>query len=225
MPCSGNFRYVGIDISHFFCRVGKVGLVPWGPVRAYHCCARREERDPEPAPASISRPSAHAPHACGCYRGVVRLGGRSGRPIAARHAFDKFVSSFFWEFSRRWRVPVNARQNAGCHRYVFRDGHGPAPPATHPAQSRQNSLCTAARFRDTRLSLFQPSTSVAEYGWMASPVKAGLRPPPSAADGLDSARHPTIVCHQEFDGEERLTCRQVPMCYSACKIGSAYCLI
>jgi hypothetical protein len=26
MPCSGNFRYVGIDISHFFCRVGKVGL-------------------------------------------------------------------------------------------------------------------------------------------------------------------------------------------------------
>ena len=26
MPCSGNFRYAGIDISHFFRRVGKVGL-------------------------------------------------------------------------------------------------------------------------------------------------------------------------------------------------------
>src|SRR5712671_5110256 len=33
----------------------------------------------------------------------------------------------------------------------------------------------------------QPSTSVAEYGWVASPVKAGLRPPPPAADGLDCA--------------------------------------
>src|SRR5215471_14851731 len=56
--------------------------------------------------------------------------------------------------------------------------------------------CTAARFRDTRLSLCcQPSTSVAEYGWVASPVKAGLRPPPSAADGLDRTCYPTIVCH------------------------------
>jgi hypothetical protein len=42
-------------------------------------------------------------------------------------------------------------------------------------------------FENTRLSLCcQPSTSVAEYGGVASPVKAGLRPPPSAADGLDT---------------------------------------
>src|SRR6516164_8989074 len=59
--------------------------------------------------------------------------------------------------------------------------------------------------------LFQPSNSVAEYGWVAGPVKAGLRPPPSAADGLDRTWHPTIVCHQEFDGKERLKCTQVPM--------------
>ena len=59
--------------------------------------------------------------------------------------------------------------------------------------------------------LFQPSTSVAEYGWVAGPVKAGLRPPPSAADGLDRTCHPTIVCHQEFDGKERLKCTQVLM--------------
>ena len=26
MPCSGNFRYADVDISHFFRRVGKVGL-------------------------------------------------------------------------------------------------------------------------------------------------------------------------------------------------------
>jgi len=42
-------------------------------------------------------------------------------------------------------------------------------------------------------------------------TKAGLRPPPSAADGLDRTCHPAIVCHQEFDGEERLKCPQVPM--------------
>jgi hypothetical protein len=46
---------------------------------------------------------------------------------------------------------------------------------------------------------------------MASPVKAGLRPPPSAAGGLDRACHPAIVCHQEFDGKERLKCTQVPI--------------
>src|SRR5262252_5495080 len=56
-----------------------------------------------------------------------------------------------------------------------------------------------------------PKYSVAEYGWVAGPVKAGLRPPPSAADGLDRTWHPTIVCHQEFDGKERLKCTQVPM--------------
>jgi hypothetical protein len=72
--------------------------------------------------------------------------------------------------------------------------------------------CTAARFWDTRLSLCcQPSTSVAEYGRVASPVKASLRPPPSAADGLDRACHPAIVCHQEFDGKARLKCTQVPI--------------
>jgi hypothetical protein len=45
---------------------------------------------------------------------------------------------------------------------------------------------------------------------VASPV-ACLRPPPSAADGLDRACHPAIVCHQEFDGKERLKCTQVAM--------------
>src|SRR5207344_1215714 len=59
--------------------------------------------------------------------------------------------------------------------------------------------------------MLPPSTSVAEYGSVASPVKAGLRPPPSAADGLDRACHPAIVYHQEVDGKERLKCPQVPM--------------
>ena len=56
----------------------------------------------------------------------------------------------------------------------------------------------------------QPSTSVAEYGWMTSPVKAGLRPPPPAADGLDRACHPAFVGHQAFDGKERLKSKQRP---------------
>jgi hypothetical protein len=43
---------------------------------------------------------------------------------------------------------------------------------------------------------------------MAVPVKAGLRPPPSAAGGLDRACHPAFVSHQAFDGKERLTPRQ-----------------
>ena len=35
---------------------------------------------------------------------------------------------------------------------------------------------------------WQPSTSVAGYGWVACPVKAGLRPPPSAAIEARGAR-------------------------------------
>jgi hypothetical protein len=61
-----------------------------------------------------------------------------------------------------------------------------------------------------RTSGSQPSTSVVEYGWVTSPVKAGLRPPPPAADGLDRACHPAFVCHQAFDGIERLKPQQRP---------------
>jgi hypothetical protein len=43
-----------------------------------------------------------------------------------------------------------------------------------------------------------------EYGRAAGPVKAGLRPPPSAADGLDRASCPAFVGHQAFDGGVRL---------------------
>ena len=59
------------------------------------------------------------------------------------------------------------------------------------------------------MAVAQPSTSVAEYGWVASPVKAGLRPPPSAAEGLDRACHPATVRHQAFDGEARLKSGQM----------------
>ena len=63
---------------------------------------------------------------------------------------------------------------------------------------------SAHRWRRKQRRGGQPSTSVVEYGWVASPVKAGLRPPPPATDGLDTACHPAIVCHQAFDCKERL---------------------
>jgi hypothetical protein len=43
-----------------------------------------------------------------------------------------------------------------------------------------------------------------EYGRPISPVKAGLRPPPSAAYGLDMAYWSAFVGHQAFDGEDCL---------------------
>jgi hypothetical protein len=43
-----------------------------------------------------------------------------------------------------------------------------------------------------------------EYGRAVGPVKAGLRPPPSAANGLDRASCPAFVGHQAFDGGVRL---------------------
>src|ERR1700752_2415885 len=43
-----------------------------------------------------------------------------------------------------------------------------------------------------------------ESGRPAPPVKAGLRPPPSAADGLDRACCSAFVSHQAFDGGLRL---------------------
>src|SRR5271169_6822996 len=46
-----------------------------------------------------------------------------------------------------------------------------------------------------------PSPLVVKVGWTACPVKAGLWPPPPAADGLDRARRPAVVCHHEIDGK------------------------
>jgi hypothetical protein len=43
-----------------------------------------------------------------------------------------------------------------------------------------------------------------ECGRAGSPVKAGLRPPPSAAKGLDRAACSAVVRHREFDGGFRL---------------------
>ena len=46
-----------------------------------------------------------------------------------------------------------------------------------------------------------------------SDTQAGLRPPPSVADGLDRACRPAVVCHQEFDGGVWLMCRRERSCH------------
>jgi len=51
---------------------------------------------------------------------------------------------------------------------------------------------SAQRWCRQRRRSGQPPTSVAEYGWVASPVKTGLRPPPPAADGLGHRLPPSI---------------------------------
>ena len=49
-----------------------------------------------------------------------------------------------------------------------------------------------------------------------SDTHAGLRPPPPAAYGVDSACHPAVDCHQEADGKVRpirlqMSCRKISL--------------
>jgi hypothetical protein len=89
-------------------------------------------------------------------------------------------------------------------RLVLRCFDRPMPPRLTLIVGRR--LVAAARIRakianKTALHPGQPSTSVAEYGRVRTPVKAGLRPPPPAAGGLDRGSHPAIVSHQVIDGK------------------------
>ena len=57
---------------------------------------------------------------------------------------------------------------------------------------------------------------VAKDGRVATPINAGLRPPPPAAYGVDSACHPAADCHQEVDGKVRpvrlqMSCRKISL--------------
>ena len=57
---------------------------------------------------------------------------------------------------------------------------------------------------------------VAKDGRVATSINAGLRPPPPAAYGVDSACHPAADCHQEVDGKVRpirlqMSCRKISL--------------
>ena len=57
---------------------------------------------------------------------------------------------------------------------------------------------------------------VAKDGRVATSINAGLRPPPPAAYGVDSACHPAVDCHQEADGKVRpirlqMSCRKISL--------------
>ena len=122
-----------------------------------------------------------------CVGGKRRQRGRCDRPAHRRPpspSEDRARASCAPRKSRarQWVARIMAATVAPCYR-------------------RRES---AHRWRRKQRRGGQPSTSVVEYGWVTSPVKAGLRPPPPAADGLDTACHPAIVCHQAFDCKEQL---------------------
>ena len=54
-----------------------------------------------------------------------------------------------------------------------------------------------------RLLCGGPSPLVVECSRVASPINAGLRPPPTAADGIDRGCHTAAICLQEVDGKVR----------------------
>ena len=70
-----------------------------------------------------------------------------------------------------------------------------------PTSASREAIALTGRREVGRPHRRRPSFDlVAEYGLVANPVKAGLRPPPSAAIGLDRAYHEASVCHQRVDG-------------------------
>src|ERR1700750_1580350 len=75
---------------------------------------------------------------------------------------------------------------------------------------RNGPVCYPVRSTFSRISTVNPATTISrqtrrsEYGRPASPVKACLRPPPSAADRLDRTCCPAFVGHQGFDAKVRL---------------------
>ena len=83
---------------------------------------------------------------------------------------------------------ARARYKRGCRETV-----------SSGAKCTKNQRFEIARLRGTREL---PSVDlVAKFGCTANPVKAGLWPPPPAADGLDRVCRPAVVCHHEIDGK------------------------
>src|SRR5438876_5592000 len=79
-------------------------------------------------------------------------------------------------------------------------GIGAMSPA--PLTRPQRTAASMALNRQTRWP---------ERSRTASPVKAGLRPPPPAAKGLDRARRPALVGPRDFDGGFRLMPAPTPL--------------
>src|ERR1700730_18496006 len=75
-------------------------------------------------------------------------------------------------------------------------------PVCHPVRFAFSRISTMSLLR--RALAINRQTRWHEYGRPASPVKAGLRPPPSAANGLDRACCPALIGPHAFDGGLRL---------------------
>ena len=77
-----------------------------------------------------------------------------------------------------------------------------------PQARHLSGLLPAVRIRaysaeKLRLLCGGPSPLVVECSRVASPINAGLRPPPTAADGIDRGCHTAAICLQEVDGKVR----------------------
>src|ERR1700674_1747068 len=109
------------------------------------------------------------------------------------------------------RVILVGEPRGACRIVVLTARHHGDVPALHdPWPSCCRRCETIQNMATKRTSGSQPSTSGAEYGWVINPVKAGLRPPPPAADGLDRACHPAFVGPQRSTGKSGCKSKQRP---------------
>jgi len=98
-------------------------------------------------------------------------------------------------------------RNALAAKYRVDGRHG---PVCHSVRSAFSGISAMTRAAQSGMKITERAVAINrqtrwhEYGRPASPVKAGLRPPPSAANGLDRACCPALVGHQAFDGGLRL---------------------
>ena len=133
--------------------------------------------------------------------------GRGAEPIAAQDHQDARQLP-----QRRCRLEAALPRHQKCRhalapRHRMDGRHGPVCHSVRCAFPGIGAMSSAASIRLQRIATsmaINRQTRWPERSRTASPVKAGLRPPPPAAKGLDRARRPALVGHRDFDGGFRL---------------------
>jgi Protein of unknown function (DUF1214) len=120
-----------------------------------------------------------------------------------------FVSNPINRYSISARQSLKTNSDGSTDPYIQKDSPGPDLESNWlPACWRRRE--SAEKWR--RKPSPRPAVGLGGRGWSGArrPVKAGLRPPPSATVGLDRASRPAVVRHQGFDGDARLKLTQEP---------------
>ena len=94
-------------------------------------------------------------------------------------------------FHRGKRVAAHVRSSSNRQHTTVREHMLPAVRIRAYSAEKLRLLCGG------------PSPLVVECSRVASPINAGLRPPPTAADGIDRGCHTAAICLQEVDGKVR----------------------